>query len=333
MERMVANTDAKQEKLDVMELIYERARTADATIGLADTMSDDGSPDPRVEQAVKSIEEKKLARAELITPDYFSRLTADIQRQLVDTVIEARAARGKPVSEEDARGWLTSDPKYVAAAMVRTGMLDGYVAGNVSTTESTLRPALQIIGTSEGYASSFFIMLFPDGSPIFFADCGFNYNPNSEELAKIAIDTARNVENLGIEPKIAFLSFSTEGSATHEHVKKVQDAIALARERAPKLAIGERELQLDAALRPDVGARKAPGSSIAGKANVLIFPDLDSGNIAYKMANFLGVRAIGPLMQGLNKPANDLSRGCTAEDIRDAVAVTAMQAGALKRAE
>ena len=309
---------------DVLATIFERAKKAHATIGLADT------EDERVTKAVEIIQNESLAKPVLIKADFFHSLPLQEQEVLLRTVQEVRAARGKPISDDEARGWLSTDTKYVAAAMVKAGKLDGYVAGNISSTENTLRPALQIIGAPDGYASSFFIMLFPDDRPLFFADCGFNYDPNSEELAKIAVDTAHTVQELGIEPRIAFLSFSTAGSSAHEHVRKVQTAIAKARELAPDLAISEHELQLDAALDKSVAERKVRGSGVAGNANVLIFPDLDSGNMAYKMANLLGVRAIGPIMQGLSAPANDLSRGCSVQDIVDVVAVTAMQAGALK---
>jgi phosphate acetyltransferase len=205
------------------------------------------------------------------------------------------------------------------------------VAGNISSTEDSLRPALKIIGSAENYASSYFLKIFKDKT-LFFADCGFNREPSAEELAKIAVDTAKSVKEYGLEPRVAFLSFSTKESAKHPRVDKVRAAIALAQAAAPDIAISEDELQFDAAVDPEVALRKAPGSRVAGNANVLIFPDLDSGNIGYKIAHRMaGARPIGPIMQGLNAPANDLSRGCSVQEIIDVVAVTAMQAGERKK--
>lgn len=312
---------------DILETIYERARDAKATIALPD------ADDDRVREAVRKIEAERVAKPLLVTVDYFKKLPLAEQEELVHAIEAAREKRGKPLPQGEARTLLESDTKFVAAAMIRAGKIDGYVAGNISSTEASLKPALQIIGTNGGYASSFFIMLFPDGKPIFFADCGFNIAPGSEQLAKIGVDTAHSAQEFGLEPKVAFLSFSTAGSASHALVDIVKAAIAQARVLAPDIKISGNELQLDAALRPDVAARKAKGDGVAGNANVLVFPDLNSGNIAYKMANMLGVRAIGPIMQGLNAPANDLSRSCSAQDIVDVVAVTAMQAGALKNKE
>ncbi len=331
MEGMQPNADRNAEKIDVLTLIYERARAANATIALADTVSADGSEDERMRDAVTLIESRGLGKPLLVTPNYFTDLSADEQDRLINTFTEARAARGKPIPHEEALRLLSNDPKYVASAMVKADMADGYMAGNNSTTENTLRPALQIIGTTEGYASSYFIMIFPDGRTLFFADCGLNYDPNPEQLAKIAIYTAQNAQNIGIEPRVAFLSFSTAGSATHEHIDKVKEAIRLARGKAPDLKISEQEMQFDAAFSEEIAARKLPGADIAGKATVIIFPNLMSGNIGYKIAHALGTKAIGPIIQGMNAPANDLSRNCSAEDIVDVFAVTAMQVGALKK--
>lgn len=312
---------------DLMKLLHERARSAKTTILLPD------GEDPRIGEAAAIILAEGLATPLVMGKGHFETMTSQEQADLIQAVLEARDARGKPIAAEEARQWLASDTKYVAAAMVRLGMADGYVAGNLSTTADTLRPALQIIG-AEGYASSYFIMLYPDGRPVFFADCGFNQEPDAEELAHIAADTARQAQTLGIEPRVAFLSSSTAGSAAGARVEKARHAIAAAKRIAPELeaSIGEQEMQWDAATDPAVASRKMPNSQIAGRANVFIFPDLDSGNIAYKIARDLGkMAAIGPIMQGLNAPANDLSRGCSVQDIVDVVAVTAMQAGARKK--
>lgn len=334
IEHMTDSQDQSKaaEQPEILKTIYERARESKATIALPDVM-DKGVQDYRIAEAVEQITKEGVATPLLIAPEYFSALSDADKQKLIVATIAAREERGKSITEDQAREWLENDTKYVAAAMVRAGMVDGFVAGNISTTENTLRPALQIIGTSESYASSFFIMVFPDGRTVFFADCGFNYEPDSDQLAKIALDTAKNAQNLGVDPRIAFISFSTAGSASHASVEKVQKAIAIARQSAPSLNISEHEMQLDAALNSTVGAKKLPGSDIAGNANVLIFPDLTSGNSVYKMANIMGARAIGPIMQGLKAPANDLSRGCSAQDIVDVVAVTAMQAGVRKNSQ
>lgn len=327
VESMNTSLDKPVPQNDVMDIVYDRARESNAIIALAET------EDVRIEAAMKIIDAKGLPHPLLITTDYFQRLTPEDQERLVTTMIEARAARNKPISAADARQALSTDTKYLAATMTKARMIDGYVAGNKSSTPDAIRPALQVIGKPEnGYASSFFIMCFPDGRTLFFADCGFNHNPSAEELSKIAVATARNVQALGIEPRVAFLSFSTAGSAKHEHIDKVRTAIAGAKAAAPDLKISEHELQLDAALNEEIAARKVGDSEVAGKANILIFPDLNSGNIAYKMAAMLGVRPVGPLMQGLNAPVNDLSRGCKPQEIADVVAYAQMQAGALKKA-
>ena len=239
----------------------------------------------------------------------------------------------KGITVESAKRTVT-DPLYYAALMVECGDSDGYVAGAVNTTADTFRPALQIIKTAPGIAtvSSAFIMVVPecnlgeDGIFIF-ADCALNPEPTSEQLAEIAVASAKTAESLvGVEPKVAILSFSTKGSAKHPLVDKVTKAVEIAKSTQPELLI-DGELQLDAAILSEVGSKKAPDSKIAGKANVLIFPDLQSGNIGYKLVERLAkARAVGPVTQGLAKPVNDLSRGCSVDDIVNVVAITAVQA-------
>lgn len=238
----------------------------------------------------------------------------------------------KGLTIEDARV-LAKNPLYFGALMVNKGDADGMVAGAQNTTGDVLRPALQIIKTKKGISSvsGAFIMIVPDcefGAQgiMVFADCAVTPNPTAEQLAEIAYLSAETAEALvGFEPKVGMLSFSTKGSAKHELVDKVIKATEIAKERYPNLAV-DGELQLDAAIVPKVGSSKAPGSDVAGKVNVLVFPDLQSGNIGYKLVQRLAkAEAVGPVLQGMNKPVNDLSRGCSIEDVVNTVAMTVLQ--------
>ncbi|MEA3453660.1 MAG: phosphate acetyltransferase [Candidatus Caldatribacteriota bacterium] len=242
--------------------------------------------------------------------------------------------KNKGMSSDEAYK-LLENPLYFGALMVYHDDADGLVAGSVNATGDVFRPALQTIKTAPGIniVSSSFVMVVPDcpygeNGVMVFADCALNPEPNAEQLADVAIASAATGKALvGFEPKVAMLSFSTKGSGKHPLVDKVIEATKIAKEKKPELLI-DGELQADAALIPSIGERKAPNSKIAGKANVLIFPDLHSGNIAYKLIERLAkAEAIGPISQGMRKPVNDLSRGCSADDIVNVVAITVLQAG------
>jgi phosphate acetyltransferase len=238
--------------------------------------------------------------------------------------IDMRQKDSKTVNIDEARR-LMSLPHYYSAMMLAEGKVDGMISGINSETKPYL-PAFQIIKTREGIsrASGLFIMDKKDKT-YFFADCGLNINPTSEQLAEIALTTAQTVIEFGLKPKIAMLSFSTHDSAQHEMVDKVKNAVKIIKDKDKELMI-DGEIQLDAAIVPEVAKKKAPDSVLAGNANVLIFPDLNSGNIGYKLAQRLGgYTAIGPIMQGLNKPVNDLSRGASVEDVVYIAAVTVLQ--------
>lgn len=256
--------------------------------------------------------------------------------QLDGYVAELVALRQKKgLTAEQARELLTGDDNlYYGAMMVHKGDAGGMVAGAYNTTGDVLRASFQVIGTAPGMktVSSVFLMVtktpeFGENGTILFADCAVNPNPDAQALAEIAVSTAASCKSfLGVDARVAMLSFSTKGSASHGDVDKVLQALEIAKGLDPQLQI-DGELQADAALLPKVGAKKAPGSPVAGKANTIIFPDLDAGNIGYKLVERLaGAEAVGPIIQGLKKPVNDLSRGCSVDDIISVSAITAVQA-------
>ena len=288
--------------------------------------------EPRTMKAAEIVRSEGLADPILLTRDAISAPSnSDRLRSFASMLFDLRRAKG--LSEEKAAA-LAADPMYYGMLMVKSGEADGLVSGAVHSTGDMLRPALQMIRTAPGMklVSSSFLMECPDKSigdsgVLVFADCVVNPCPDAEGLANIAVaaaDTARRLCGIA-EPRVAMLSFSTKGSASHELVDKVREATSIARGLAPDLAL-DGELQLDAALVPEVGALKAPGSGVAGRANVLIFPDLQSGNIGYKIAQRLGGVNCFAVLQGLARPCNDLSRGCSVEDIVNTVAMTAVQA-------
>ncbi|MGD6959285.1 phosphate acetyltransferase [Rossellomorea aquimaris] len=260
----------------------------------------------------------KLDGCDVVDPVSFSGMD-----ELVKAFVERR--KGK-ASEEDAKRILL-DGNYFGTMLVYTGKAHGLVSGAAHSTADTVRPALQIIKTKEGVrkTSGVFIMVREEEKYVF-ADCAINISPDSQDLAEIAIESAKTAEMFDIDPRVAMLSFSTKGSAKSPETEKVVEAVSVAKEKAPELTV-DGEFQFDAAFVPSVAEKKAPGADIQGNANVFVFPSLEAGNIGYKIAQRLGnFEAVGPILQGLNAPVNDLSRGCNEEDVYKLALITAAQA-------
>ncbi|MCL9818800.1 phosphate acetyltransferase [Helicobacter colisuis] len=327
-----------------IETIKEKAKANQKTIVLPETN------DIRTLEAAHKVLKEKIANLILLGDEatlkaeaakanlnldaatFINPASCDELENYVELFVKLRGHKG--LSEKSARALLLENPLYFGVALVKSQKADGMVAGAINSTADVLRASLQILGTKKDskLVSAFFLMVVPncdygEKGIFIFADSGLVQNPNAQELASIAIDSAKSFQSLvGKEPIVAMLSHSTKGSAKHPDVDKVIEATKLAQSLAPQIAI-DGEFQLDAAIVPSVGKSKAPESKIAGYANVLVFPDLDSGNIGYKLTQRLAkAEAYGPITQGIAAPVNDLSRGCSSDDIVGVVAVTALQA-------
>jgi phosphate acetyltransferase len=307
----------------IINNIYDQAKTNIKKIVLPETQ------DTRIQAAAKIITDQKIAEVILVSPEFINK-NINLYQKLSQEYFLLRQSKG--ITQNEAKKILLN-PVYFGTMMVKLGLADGMVSGATTTTQETFRPALQIIKSRPGQniVSSFFIIESPHknfgyNGIFIFADCGLIINPDADQLAQIAIQSAQSFKQLiGNKPKIAMLSYSTAGSGSGQSVDKVLQATQTVKKLKPNLII-EGEIQADAALIPQISLKKNPKTQVKGQANILIFPDLNSGNIGYKLVERLGLaKAFGPLTQGIDKPINDLSRGCSIEDIVTTVAITSVQ--------
>ncbi len=332
LNEIIARAKADKQKIVLPEGTEKRTITAADRL-LADGVAEIillGNPD-EIKRLAAELSLANIGKAIIVDP-----VKHEKKQAYIDLLVELRQSKG--MTPEKA-ALLVENPLYLACLMIKSGDADGEIAGAQNTTGDVLRPALQIIKTSPGVSvvSGAFIMFtqtpqYGEKGVLLFADCAVMPNPTAQELASIAVASAQTAKSIvGVEPRVAMLSFSTKGSAEHETVDKVREAARIAKEIAPDLKI-DGELQADAALVSSVGEKKAPGSEIAGRANVLVFPSLEAGNIGYKLVQRLGnAEAVGPILQGMAAPVNDLSRGCSVDDIYNMVAIAANQAIGLKQ--